>query len=75
MLADQVDYVVGVDMHRDEHRLALVVAATGVVVGQRSVRASGHGYAEAQRFAEQHAGTRVWAVESAGHYGADLLAT
>src|SRR5712691_9037818 len=72
MLADQVDYVVGVDTHRDEHTLAVVVAATGVVVAQRSVRASGRGYASARRFAEQQAGTRVWAVEGAGHYGAGL---
>ena len=72
MLADQVDYVVGVDTHRDEHTLAVVVAATGVVVGQRSMRASGRGYAEALRFAEQQAGSRVWAVEGAGHYGAGL---
>jgi len=72
MLADQVDYVVGVDTHRDEHTLAVVVATTGVVVAQRSVRASGRGYASARRFAEQQAGTRVWAVEGAGHYGAGL---
>ena len=31
MLADQVDYVVGVDTHRDEHVLAVVVASTGAV--------------------------------------------
>ncbi|MDQ2915408.1 MAG: IS110 family transposase [Chloroflexota bacterium] len=73
MLADQVDYVVGVDTHRDEHVLAVVVAATGVVVAQRSVRASGRGYAEALRFAAEHAvAARVWAVEGAGHYGAGL---
>jgi transposase len=73
MLADQVDYVVGVDTHRDEHVFAVVVAATGAVVAQRSLRANGRGYAEALRFAEEHAdGGRVWAVEGAGHYGARL---
>ena len=40
MLADQVDYVVGVDTHRDEHVLAVVVASTGAVVAQRSVPAT-----------------------------------
>ena len=71
MLADQVDYVVGVDTHRDEHVLAVVVAPSGAVVAQRSVGASGRGYAEALRFADEHAvGRRVWAVEGAGHYGA-----
>jgi len=73
MLADEVDYVVGVDTHRDQHVLAVVAAPTGAVVGQRSVTASGRGYAQALRFANQYAaGRRVWAVEGAGHYGAGL---
>jgi transposase len=71
MLADELDYVVGVDTHRDEHVLAVVVAPTGGVVARRSVKASAHGYVEAVRFADEHApGARVWAVEGAGHYGA-----
>ena len=75
MLADEVDYVVGVDTHRDQHVLAVVAAPAGAVVAQRSVAASGHGYAQALRFANQYAsGRRVWAVEGAGHYGAGLLA-
>ena len=41
MLADEVDYVIGVDTHRDEHVLAVVVASTGAVVAQRSVRSDG----------------------------------
>ena len=73
MLADQVDYVVGVDTHRDEHVLAVVVASTGAVVAQRSVAATARGYGQAYRFAAEHAGgRRVWAVEGAGHYGAGL---
>ena len=73
MLADEVDYVVGVDTHRDQHVLAVVAAPTGAVVGQRSVTASGRGYAQALRFANEYAaGRRVWAVEGAGHYGAGL---
>jgi transposase len=73
MLADEVDYVVGVDTHRDEHVLAVVVAPSGAVVTQRSVRANARGYAQALRFVERHSsGRRVWAVEGAGHYGAGL---
>ena len=73
MLADEVDYVVGVDTHRDEHVLAVVVAPSGAVVAQRSVRASARGYAQALRFVEQYSsGRRVWAVEGVGHYGAGL---
>ncbi len=52
MLADQVDYVIGVDTHRDEHVLAVVAAATGAVVAQRSVATTSRGYAQAfQTFA------------------------
>ena len=73
MLADQVDYVVGVDTHRDEHVLAVVVASTGAVVAQRSVAATSRGYGQAVRFAaEQAGGRRVWAVEGAGNYGVGL---
>jgi transposase len=73
MVADELDYVVGVDTHRDEHTLALVEAATGAVVAQQRVAASGRGYEQALRFALQQAeGGRVWAVEGAGHYGAGL---
>jgi transposase len=74
MLADELDYVVGVDTHRDRHALAVVAAPSGGVVAQRSVRASARGYAEAVRFAEEFApGARAWAVEGAGHYGAGLV--
>ena len=73
MVAELVDYVVGVDTHRDEHTLALVEAATGAMVAQRTVSTDGRGYARALRFArEQAQGARVWALEGAGHYGAGL---
>ncbi len=73
MLADEVDYVVGVDTHRDGHVLAIVAVPVGAVVAQRAVAANARGYAQALRFADQHAaGARVWAVEGAGHYGAGL---
>lgn len=73
MLADQVDYVVGVDTHRDEHVLAVVSAATGGIIAQRSVGANARGYVRALAFVQEHAaGARVWALEGAGHYGAGL---
>jgi transposase len=73
MVADELDYVVGVDTHLDEHVLAVVAAPSGAVVARRSVRASGRGYATALRFAAETAnGRRVWAIEGAGHYGAGL---
>jgi hypothetical protein len=45
MLADEVDYVVGVDTQRDQHALAVVATPTGAVVAQRSFPANGRGYA------------------------------
>ena len=73
MVADELDYVVGVDTHRDEHTLALVEAATGAVLAQRTVSTDGRGYAQALRFAQEQAqGARVWALEGAGPYGAGL---
>ena len=73
MLADEVDYVIGVDTHRDQHTLVVVVAPTGAVLAQTLVRANGRGYAQALRFAERHAGgARAWSVEGTGHYGAGL---
>src|SRR5262245_6276615 len=73
MLADKVDYVIGVDTHRDQHTLAVVVAPTGAGLAQTVVPASAAGYAQALRFANRQAsGARVWAIEGSGHYGAGL---
>lgn len=73
MVADKLDFVVGVDTHLDEHVLAIVAAPSGAVVAQRSVHASGRGYAAALRFAAATAnGARVWAIEGTGSYGAGL---
>jgi len=73
MLADELDYVVGVDTHRDEHVLAVLAAPAGAVIAKRAVAANAGGYRAALRFVEEHAdGRRVWAVEGAGHYGAGL---
>ena len=47
MVADQLDYVVGVDPHRDEHALGVVEVRSGVVVFETSVAADSGGYAEA----------------------------
>ena len=73
MLAEQVDYVVGVDTHRDQHALAVVDARSGAVIAQTVTAANARGYANAVRFADRHApGGRLWAIEGTGHYGAGL---
>jgi hypothetical protein len=40
MLADELDYLVGVDTHRDQHAVAIVDARTGAVIAQTTTAAS-----------------------------------
>jgi transposase len=73
MVADEVDYVIGVDTHRDEHMLAAVTAPAGAVVAGEAVGADVRGYRATLRFAARYAaGRRVWAIEGSGSYGAGL---
>jgi transposase len=73
MLADELDFVVGVDPHRDSHAFAIVDVRTGVVVFESSVGADPAGYAETLRCAEEHArGRRGFAIEGVGSFGAGL---
>jgi transposase len=73
MLADQLDYIVGVDPHRDTHALAIVHVVSGVVVAEATVLANSDGYAESLRLVEEHApGRRAFAIEGTGSYGLGL---
>ena len=73
MLADQVDYVVGVDPHRDSHALAIVHVLSGAVVFETTIAASSQGYAEALQLVDAHApGRRAFAIEGSGSFGAGL---
>src|SRR5438552_13137942 len=73
MLADQLDYVVGVDPHRDSHALAVVDIVTGAVVFEATVAATSGGYADALALADAHApGRRAFAIEGTGSFGAGL---
>ena len=73
MLADELDYVLGVDTHRDTHALAVVQVRSGGVVFEEGVAASGAGYARLVQLAERHApGRRAFAVEGSGSFGAGL---
>ncbi len=73
MLADQLDYVVGVDPHRDSHCLAVVRVQSGAVVFESTVIANSDGYAHALELVDVHAtGRRAFAVEGTGSFGAGL---
>jgi transposase len=73
MLADQMDYIVGVDPHRDTHALAVVHVESGAIVVEATVAADSVGYAEALRLVEEHAASRrAFAIEGTGSYGLGL---
>ena len=73
MLADQLDYIVGVDPHRDSHAIAVVEVVSGAVVFEATVDANGDGYARALKLVEElGAARRAFAVEGAGSFGAGL---
>ena len=69
MLADRLDYVVGVDPHRDTHSLAVVHVVTGAAVFEATVEANNDGYARALELAKEHApGRRGFAIEGTGSF-------
>jgi hypothetical protein len=73
MLSGQVDYVIGVDTHRDTITAAIVEAVTGAVVDHLQGRTSEPGYKRVYAFAVKHApGRRLWAIEGTGSFGAGL---
>jgi hypothetical protein len=73
MLADQLDYIVGVDPHRDSHALAVVEVVTGAVVFEATIAANSDGYENALRLVEPYApGRRAFAVEGTGSFGRGL---
>jgi transposase len=66
MLADQLDYIVGGDPHRDSRALAVVVFESTVV-------ADSGGYAAVLELVERHtSGWRGFAVEGTGSFGTGL---
>jgi len=72
MLAEQTDYVIGVDTHRDRHSAA-ILTGTGALVAETSESADRRGYTTLLAWAQRLAnGRRVWAVEGSGSYGAGL---
>jgi transposase len=73
MLADELDYVLGVDTHRDEHVVVVVTAPAGAVVAGKTAHANARGYRDLLGLAARHApGRRVWAIEGTGSYGVGL---
>ena len=73
MLADELDFVIGVDTHRDQHALALVACPSGACLAEALIAAEAGGYAAALALARRRApGRRAWAIEGSGSYGKGL---
>lgn len=73
MLADDTDFVIGVDTHRDTHTASIVHSGTGAQLASITSATNQSGLAELVAFADHHPGRRAWAVEGTGSYGAGLL--
>lgn len=74
MLADRVDGVIGVDTHKDIH-VAAACRPTGGVNAETQGGTDRAGLATLLDFGRgQVPGTRVWALEGCGSYGAGLAA-
>lgn len=72
MLARRVDFVIGVDTHRDSHTAA-VLNALGGVEAELTVPADRRGYRRLLALGEERApGRRLWAIEGTGSYGSGL---
>ena len=73
MLVDQLDYIVGVDPHRDSHAIAVVHVISGAVVFESTVIANNDGYAQALALVEEQTrGRPAFAIEGTGSFGAGL---
>ena len=69
MLADQLDFVVGVDSHRDTHAVAVVAVLSGVVVFEASDRGGQRRLRGGASACERHApGRRAFAIEGTASY-------
>jgi transposase len=73
MLADEVDFVLGVDTHADTHTLALLETGSRRLRRCATISTTRSGYRRALRLARRQApGQRLWAIEGTGSYGAAL---
>jgi transposase len=72
MLAELVEFVIGVDTHADTHTAAVIAVNTRAVLASTTVSADEDGYTELVALADAHDGLRGWAIEGTGGYGAGL---
>lgn len=74
-LADQVDFVIGVDTHKQSHTLGIVDNG-GRELDNVTIPTDAFGYRRMLTWASKHASEqarRVWAIEGTGSFGAGLV--
>jgi transposase len=72
-LRDKIDFVIGVDTHRDSYTAACL-DTNGGLISHLTVPSDAFGHKKLLSFAIRYAsGRRLWAVEGTGSYGATLL--
>ena len=72
MLAESVDFVIGVDTHKHTNTAAVVLVATGAAVEEQTVLTTPEGHQALLQMANDHGSFRAWAIEGANSYGAGL---
>jgi transposase len=64
--------VLGADTHKSSHTIAAVDAATGQVLGEKTIAVGPRGFAALVVWARGVAGERVWAIEDCRHVSGHL---
>ena len=59
--------VLGADTHKRSHTIAAVAAATGELLGEKTVQVGARGFAALVVWARGLEGERVWALEDCRH--------
>jgi transposase len=59
--------VLGADTHKRSHTIAAVAAATGELLGERTIAVDRRGFGVLLRWARSFDGDRVWALEDCRH--------
>jgi transposase len=59
--------VLGADMHKQSHTVAAIAAATGELLGEKTVRVGDDGFLALPDWASSLGEDRVWALEDCGH--------
>src|SRR3954469_1204489 len=59
--------VLGADMHKRSHTIAAVAAASGALLGEKTIQVGDRGFAAALGWARGLGAERVWALEDCRH--------